>query len=80
MAKKITAPNHVLIPKHVKISDKEKKEVFKRFNISFKELPKINMQDPGIVHLKLLSGDVVKIIRQSKTSGESIFYRGVTNV
>ncbi len=80
MAKKIEVPDHVLIPKHQKLSEKEKKELFSENSISFKELPKIHITDPGISKLGLANGDVVKITRRIRTAGVSIYYRGVTNV
>lgn len=71
---------HILVPKHMKLSEKEKEELFKRYNITLKELPQILKEDPAIANLDLKPGDVIKIIRKSQTSGESIFYRGVSNV
>ena len=71
---------HVLVPKHIKISEKEKEEVLKEYNITLKELPKILKDDPAIEKLNVKAGDVIKVIRKSPTSGESVFYRGVTNV
>ena len=71
---------HVLVPKHIKISEKEKEDVLKEYNITLKELPKILKDDPAIEKLNVKAGDVIKVIRKSPTSGESVFYRGVTNV
>ncbi len=78
--KTIKTPNHILIPKHAKISEKEKKDLFNKYKISFKELPKIHIDDPAIASMKLKEGDIVKIIRMSRTAGETVFYRGVANV
>lgn len=75
--RKITIKEHALIPKHVKLSEKEKKEVFERYKIGISELPKISHDDPAIVSLNAKAGDVIKIVRKSDTAGESIFYRGV---
>ena len=76
MAKQIVT-KHVLIPKHSKLSEKEKKELFERYNITIKELPRIKESDPAIASLKVKPGDVVKIIRNSPTAGTAVFYRGV---
>ncbi len=70
---------HVLIPEHIKLTEKEKEELFKKYNITIRELPKILSSDPAIRHLGAKEGDVIKIIRKSPTAGESIFYRGVIN-
>ena len=80
MPKTIKTLNHSLIPKQAKVSEREKKEIFEKYKISFKELPKIKSDDPAIAHLKLLKGDIVKVIRESRTAGESVFYRGITDV
>ena len=79
MKNKIDVSKHVLVPKHVKISEKEKKELFEKYNVNLRELPKILKKDPVIKHLNLKQGDVVKIVRKSHTAGESVFYRGVVN-
>jgi len=72
-----TAPKHILIPKHTKISEKDKKALFKEYEISLHELPKIFVKDPAIAHLSLKQGDVVKIERDSRVAGKISFYRGV---
>jgi len=68
---------HFMVPKHEKLSEKEKKELFERYNISQRELPKILISDAAIQGLDLKDGDVIKIIRKNKLLGESYFYRGV---
>lgn len=73
------AIHHILVPKHEKINDKEKKELFKRYNITERELPKINITDAAIQHLKPQVGDVIKVTRESPTAGTTTFFRGVTN-
>lgn len=70
---------HTLVPKHTKLSEKEKEIVLKKYNISVTQLPRILKTDSAIKDLKLKLGDVVKIVRQSPTAGEIIFYRSVTN-
>ena len=77
--KKQAALTHNLIPKHIKVSDKEKQDVFATYNITFKELPKILKKDSAIKHLNVKKGDVIKIIRKSVTAGEFVFYRGVVD-
>ncbi len=74
---KIDVTKHVLVPKHTKLSEKEKEALFAGYNITFRELPKILKSDPAIAHLNPKAGDVIKIERKSKTSGKAIYYRGV---
>jgi len=76
---KIDISKHILIPKHTKLSEKDKKELFDKYNLTVKELPKILLTDPAIANLDLKPSDVVKITRKSPTSNETIFYRRVSN-
>jgi|TARA_B100001971_G_C18145315_1_gene512737 DNA-directed RNA polymerase subunit H len=78
--KTIILSKHVLVPKHVKLNEKEKKELFEQYKITFNELPKILKDDAAIHSLSAKPGDVIKIIRKSSTAAEAPFYRGVTNV
>ena len=80
MKKKFKVDKHILIPKHVKLAEKEKEKLLEKYNISLKELPRILKSDPAIANLNVNPKDVIKIIRQSPTSGEAVFFRVVTNV
>ena len=71
---------HVLVPKHTKVSEKEKKELLQKYQISVFDLPLIKKNDPAIKDIEVKAGDIVKIIRNSPTAGESIFYRAVINI
>ncbi|MFP4403036.1 MAG: DNA-directed RNA polymerase subunit H [Candidatus Woesearchaeota archaeon] len=81
MAKKsnIDIFKHTLVPKHTKLTQKETKELFEKYNISFFNLPKISINDPAIQNLNLKEEDIVKIERKSQTKGISYYYRGVVN-
>lgn len=68
---------HELIPEHTKLSEKETKALFKIYNITLREIPKILLHDPAISHLDAKEGDIIKIKRKSRTAGETIYYRGV---
>ena len=67
------------MPKHVKITEKEKKELLQKYGITQKELPKIKASDAALIKLKAKPGDIIKIIRNSVTAGEAMFYRGVVD-
>ena len=73
------AKQHLLIPEHVKATEKEKADLFKKYNITLKHLPRILLSDPAIADLNVKEGDVVKIIRKSPTGGEVAYYRGVVS-
>ena len=68
---------HVLIPLHEKLSDKDKEKVLKDFGISVRELPKILKTDPAVRHLAVQPGDVVRITRVSEKAGTQLYFRGV---
>jgi DNA-directed RNA polymerase subunit H (RpoH/RPB5) len=68
---------HVLVPEHFKLSDKEAKDVLKKYNVTFKEMPKILITDPAIQHLNPAESDIIKIERKSRTAGKMTFYRAV---
>ena len=70
--------DHGLVPKHVVLTGKEKKDVMKMYGIKkLNQFPKISKSDPAISEIKVKPGDLVKIIRKSDTAKESIYYRVV---
>lgn len=80
MKKKFKADEHLLIPKHIKLSETQKEKLLEKYNISVKELPKILKTDPAIISLNAKPGDVIKITRKSPTASEAAFYRVVVDV
>ena len=70
---------HNLVPKHIKLSEKEKDELLKKYGVVVRQLPKISKKDPAIKHLDVQIGDVIKIMRSSETAKEAVFYRGVSD-
>lgn len=77
--KQVDVSAHVLIPKHSKVSEKEKKELFEKYHINVTHLPRINLSDPVLFGLGVKPGDVVKIERPSPTAKNTVFYRGVAD-
>ena len=68
---------HQLVPEHTLLSDSEKEKLIKKLNIMISSLPRILVTDPAIIELNTKSGDVIKIERDSETSGRTIYYRVV---
>jgi DNA-directed RNA polymerase subunit H (RpoH/RPB5) len=68
---------HILVPKHSKLNDSEKKKLLEEHHIEIKSLPKILKDDPAIEKLGIKAGDVIKIERKSITAGTAIYYRVV---
>ena len=68
--------NHILVPNHEIISDKEVEEVMQKYNIKHKiEFPEISRFDPVARVIGLRPGDICKIIRPSKTAIKTPYYR-----
>ena len=81
MAKKISIiiKNHILVPKHIILNEKERSVLFEKYNISPSNLPRIMKDDSALAELKVKDGDVIKIERYSQTAGRVEFYRLVVN-
>jgi DNA-directed RNA polymerase subunit H len=75
--KEFEVSQHVLVPKHTKLSEKEKKDLMDKYKITFRELPRISLKDAAISHLELEPEDIVKIERPSPTSKNTVFFRRV---
>ena len=67
---------HELVPEHIVLTEEEKQEVMKKFGIkSLSQFPKILESDPAVIAIGAQPGDLIKIIRKSKTAGEAVYYR-----
>jgi len=71
----IDITEHVYVPKHILISELEKKELLKKYKIKADKIPKIQASDPVSRYYGAKKGQVFKIIRSSETSVETLFYR-----
>ncbi len=78
MAKKKTKiSKHILIPKHTKLTESEKKQLLEKYNVTVKELPSIYITDSALEGITVKANDVIKIERDSPTAGHTVFYRSV---
>jgi len=75
--KRFEIMSHKLVPLHVIISEKEKEELFKKYNITPDQLPKILDTDPASSSIGAKPGQIVKVIRKSQTAKEAVAYRFV---
>ena len=67
---------HQYVPEHTVLSEVEKEAVEQKYNITnFKQMPSISRYDPVSLAIGLRPGQVCKIIRPSKTSVNSTYYR-----
>lgn len=74
---KFNVLQHKLVPRHILLSPAEKDALLKKYEIDIYQLPKIYARDPCARALRAKPGDVIKIVRESKTAGTSIYYRVV---
>ncbi|NOR16580.1 DNA-directed RNA polymerase subunit H [candidate division WOR-3 bacterium] len=67
--------NHKLVPIHMIISEKERGDLLKKYNIEPNKLPKILDTDPVSIYIGAKPGQILKIIRESHTAKEAVSYR-----
>ena len=68
--------NHVLVPKHIIMSNEEKNDIKKRYNIvNDSKFPEISRFDPVATVIGLRPEQLCKIIRSSKTAITSEYFR-----
>jgi DNA-directed RNA polymerase subunit H len=68
---------HYLVPEHVLIRKEKVAELMDELGVNKISLPIISRLDPAIKPLKAEKGDVVKIIRDSLTAGQTTYYRRI---
>jgi DNA-directed RNA polymerase subunit H (RpoH/RPB5) len=67
---------HTFVPKHRKLTEEEKENVMKKYNITNdSQFPEISMFDPVAKALLLRPGDLCEITRYEKISFKNVFYR-----
>ncbi len=66
---------HTLVPEHIILSEKEKKELLKEYDIRPDQLPRIFANDSAVISIGAKPGQIVKIIRKSPTAKYAIAYR-----
>jgi DNA-directed RNA polymerase subunit H len=69
--------DHRLVPKHEILPKEKVEEVLSKYGIELNKLPIILRDDPIVKELKAERGDLIRIVRQSPTAGESIYFRVV---
>ena len=67
--------DHEFVSKHELLTPKEKEKFLKDNKVQSYQLPRINASDPAIIAVGGTPGDIVRVIRDSKTAGKYIAYR-----
>jgi|WetSurMetagenome_2_1015567.scaffolds.fasta_scaffold711980_2 DNA-directed RNA polymerase subunit H (RpoH/RPB5) len=69
---------HKLVPKHELLGPEEAQQILENYKVTREQMPKILPTDPAIQHLSAKVGDLIKITRDSKFVGKSLYYRVVS--
>ena len=70
----VDVSKHELVPDHNVLDEAELEDVMKEYNIRKTELPKIKRSDPALPD-EAAVGDVIEIIRDSRTTDRAVVYR-----
>ncbi|UWG47125.1 DNA-directed RNA polymerase subunit H [Halanaeroarchaeum sp. HSR-CO] len=70
----VDVSQHELVPEHTVLSDDEVEGVLEEYDITPTDLPKIKRKDPALPD-DAEPGDVIKIVRDSRTTENAIVYR-----
>jgi DNA-directed RNA polymerase subunit H (RpoH/RPB5) len=69
--------NHDFVSKHELLTPEEKAKFLEESKIVAYQLPRVNATDPAIIAVGGTPGDIVRVIRNSKTSGKYVSFRYV---
>ncbi|PCR91795.1 DNA-directed RNA polymerase subunit H [Natrinema ejinorense] len=70
----VDVSQHELVPEHTVLDEETLEGVLEEYNIDRTDLPKIKRTDPALPDEAEI-GDVIKIVRDSRTTDQSIIYR-----
>jgi DNA-directed RNA polymerase subunit H len=74
----VDVSQHELVPDHVLLDPEEVEAVLAEYDVKRTNLPKIKRTDPALPD-EAEVGDVVKIVRDSRTTDEAVVYRLVVS-
>jgi DNA-directed RNA polymerase subunit H len=70
----VDVSQHTLVPEHTVLDGDVIEDVLEEYRIDRTDLPKIKRKDPALPDDAGV-GDVVKIVRNSRTTDEAVVYR-----
>jgi len=71
----VNITEHELVPDHIVLTAQEKSQVLEKYMAKDQQLPRLMTIDPVARYYGLKRGQVVKIVRESKTAGRYVAYR-----
>jgi len=73
----VDVSHHNLVPEHSVLDEEEIEGVLAEYDIGRTDLPKIKRKDPALRDLDVTVevGDVIEIVRDSRTTDEAVVYR-----
>ncbi|MFB6071166.1 MAG: DNA-directed RNA polymerase subunit H [Halanaeroarchaeum sp.] len=70
----VDVSQHELVPEHTVLSDDEVEVVLSEYDVDRTDLPKIKTADPALPE-EAEPGDVIEIVRDSRTTDTATVYR-----
>jgi len=70
----VDVSEHELVPEHSVLDEDILEDVLQEYNIDRTDLPKIKRADPALPDDAEV-GDVIKIVRDSRTADQAVVYR-----
>ena len=70
----VDVSKHTLVPEHSRLSEAETEAVLEEYDIKRTDLPRITASDPALP-ADAEPGDVIKIVRDSRTTDTAVAYR-----
>ncbi|SDG10419.1 DNA-directed RNA polymerase subunit H [Halorientalis regularis] len=70
----VDVSEHELVPDHSVLDDEDLEDVLQEYNIDRTDLPKIKRADPALPD-EADVGDVIEIVRDSRTTDQAVVYR-----
>ncbi|WP_435361379.1 DNA-directed RNA polymerase subunit H [Haloarchaeobius sp. DFWS5] len=74
----VDVSQHEMVPEHTIVDEDELSEVLSEYNIDRTDLPKLKRNDPALPD-DAETGDVIKVVRNSRTTDRAVVYRLVVD-
>ena len=75
----VDVSQHELVPEHEVVDEDVLDDVLEEYDIKRTDLPKIKRSDPALDDVDAAVGDVIQIVRDSRTTDRAVTYRLVVD-